>query len=230
MPEVTIEEAEQLTIRETNAATLVGMSRNNLREIARLGHHSPPEDGVYNLIEVFRGVIAHYKAMRSGKGDIEREKLRTERLKGDIYELDRDARRGRLIPIKSVEETWDDAILHFRGKMLALADRVAPLVVQLGTVEEVSRMISKEVNEALLELSGVSYKTEADFVAPDEVLPDVGALVPTPGGLKEEVTDEASDEKGSSRRPSTREGESPENAAAATTAEATGTGAVHPSS
>ena len=126
---------------------------------------------MYQLVPVLKGLLNFYRrGSRHGGGDINAEKLRVERLKGDILEIERDKKRGKLADTKQVEVIWEGLAMSMRGKLLSLPAKLSPLVLQCKTVEECRRQLETEINDVLAELSKPhDYATDAQQTAAEVI-------------------------------------------------------------
>ena len=90
---------------------------------------------------------------KDGTGDIGEEKTRLTRAQADAAELKVSELEGELIPAKLVEDTWTDVAAVIRVQLLALASKIAHLVLASKTYQEVEAIINKEIYETLDELA-----------------------------------------------------------------------------
>ncbi len=90
---------------------------------------------------------------KDGTGDIGEEKTRLTKAQADAAELKVSELEGELIPAKLVEDTWTDVAAVIRVQLLALASKIAHLVLASKTYQEVEAIINKEIYETLDELA-----------------------------------------------------------------------------
>ena len=104
-----------------------------------------------NYINYLRQLGGYNK--RSGSGDIAEEKTRLTKAQADKAELEVSELEAELIPASLVQSTWTDYIANVRAKLLALASRVAHLVIPTDKYVEAEQIIKEQVYESLQELA-----------------------------------------------------------------------------
>ncbi len=81
------------------------------------------------------------------------EKAKLDKVKREREELKLATEQGLLVATSEVKAKWYGLVMNFKGKMLPLASKVAPLVAAQSGVPECEKIIKAEVFEALTELS-----------------------------------------------------------------------------
>ena len=81
------------------------------------------------------------------------EKARYDKAKADAQEMANALKRGELVEVPVVEESWTNLVLAIRSGVLALGSRLAPEIVGMKTERQIKRRIDKETNDILADLS-----------------------------------------------------------------------------
>ena len=107
------------------------------------------------LIDAKDAEIERLKAIKN-EGDIKEEmdkaKLRKLLLEGDIIEIDRDEKQGKLIAVEEAIAEIEDGFTRVKTKLMALPDRLALEISGLSDPTEIRGILADTVREALQEL------------------------------------------------------------------------------
>ncbi len=82
--------------------------------------------------------------------DYDDSRARTEHLKAELLELDRQQKLGRLVPVEDVEKRWVEIIVQARTKLLGLPTKAKQRIPDLdvdaiGTLDEIVRETLEEL-------------------------------------------------------------------------------------
>jgi hypothetical protein len=86
------------------------------------------------------------------KEEMDRAKLRKLLLEGDIIEIDRDEKQGKLIAVEEAIAEIEDGFTRVKTKLMALPDRLALEISGLSDPIEIRGILADTVREALQEL------------------------------------------------------------------------------
>ena len=118
-----------------------------------------PGKGQPKLVYAPDLVNAHY--LESEGIDYARERARLTKVQAEIAELDRDAKRGELIPREEIEDEVARCISNCKSRFLGLPTKAAPVVIGMSE-SEAQATLKEMVYEALNELSAMpEAKNEA---------------------------------------------------------------------
>jgi hypothetical protein len=89
------------------------------------------------------------------------ERVRLLRADADLREMALAKERSQLVAIQDVEKEMTDLILTTKARIMAVAPRVAPLLLGLTSRVMAHAIVEKEIKEALMTLSKREPKTHA---------------------------------------------------------------------
>lgn len=81
------------------------------------------------------------------------ERLRGERAKSDLLEMERDEKRGRLQDSAAVVKVYATRVMSARTRMLAIPTKVAPMLLGAKDTTTIEATIKSEIHAALRELA-----------------------------------------------------------------------------
>lgn len=84
--------------------------------------------------------------------DYDESRARTEHLKAELLEIDRQQKQGKLVPTAEVEAKWLEIITMARGKMLGIPSKAKQRIPDLDTAA--MKALEDIVRETLEDLSG----------------------------------------------------------------------------
>jgi phage terminase Nu1 subunit (DNA packaging protein) len=155
-------------------ARLLDLTERRVQQLGREGVIPKAERGRYDLVGAVRGYVRYLRVqaarVQGGAADFGAERARLVRAKADLAEMDAACRRGELLAASDVEEAWIAVLARLRARLLALPDRMAPLVHQETTIAGVRAQIRQAVGEALSELATLPV-----IAAPCERAAEAGA-------------------------------------------------------
>jgi hypothetical protein len=147
-------EPEADTIDTQSLMTITGWSEEHIRNLAEREYMPKPKRGQWLALETLTGLFRYAREKIAEKSsELAQEKLRTERLRGDVMTVKVKQTSDKYVEVAATEEGWESLILSFRERMLSLPPKVTPLVIQQKTPPEVEALLTKEIREALEELS-----------------------------------------------------------------------------
>lgn len=85
--------------------------------------------------------------------DLLAEKTRLAREQGDKLAIENSIKRGELVYVNDVVQTWADHIASARAKLLAMPTKLAPQLVSQSNANVIASRIREEIDNALDELS-----------------------------------------------------------------------------
>lgn len=148
-------------------AKLLDLTPRRVQQLANEGIIPKPKDrGQYEIVPCVVGYIKHIRGMLNGEaGDLAAEKTRLTRAQADKTEIETARLKGSLVSLEDAERAWSALVGAFRAKMLTMAHRAAPAILN-KTEREAERILTDMVYEALAELSG--WKPDDDEEEPPE--------------------------------------------------------------
>ena len=143
---------EHVTARQL--AGLLGVTVSRVGQLRRAGIVPSGGRDKYPLQAAVSGYVAFLRRSGGEPGDLDprREKAQLDRVRREIAEIERDERRGALLPRDLVIQTWQGIVAAAKARLLALPSRVGPRVAGLDAAEA-SELLRHEIHEALHELA-----------------------------------------------------------------------------
>jgi phage terminase Nu1 subunit (DNA packaging protein) len=121
------------------------------RRLADLPHEDGPSRAkLYDVGEALRALYGNATDERLDPGQ---QRARLDKARADAAELDLAKKRGELIPVQDVIETWTTRVVRAKGRLLALPARLSPDLVRAPSQRDAERIIRAGVIQALRELS-----------------------------------------------------------------------------
>jgi phage terminase Nu1 subunit (DNA packaging protein) len=162
--EVPLTEKEVIT---SELATIVGKTPQWIRQLTRDGTLKQSARGKYILGDAVQAYIEH---VSGGKEEDKKpryidHKTEHERIKAERAALELARMRGELHAAEDVEAVMNDMLTAFRQKILAIPNKLAPQLVGIDDIGKVKAVLTKDLHEALAELSNYD----------PEMFKDVGA-------------------------------------------------------
>ena len=168
-------------------AKLLDLSERRVQQLSREGVIPKAERGQYDLIGSVRGYVRYLRdqAVRAQAGapDYAAERARYIRARADLAEMEAAQRRGSLIAAEDIEAAWIAVLALLRTRLLALPDRLAPLVHEQTTVGDTRNLIRATVREVLDDLAETHVQPDPDAEPdPAGVADPDGIATPAPDG------------------------------------------------
>jgi chromatin segregation and condensation protein Rec8/ScpA/Scc1 (kleisin family) len=164
-------------IRTTELARLLGISRQRVNELARMGKISRRPDGLWDAGRVRSelgrtldnqqqkrarvqpdppardGGAEDMPSARNAHEMFNRARAVKEIALAKEKELELRRRQGELLEAADVETAWAKALASFKSRLLLLADKLAPKMAACPDVLQCRALIDREVRDALSALS-----------------------------------------------------------------------------
>lgn len=148
-------------------AKLLDLSERRVQQLSREGVIPKAERGQYDLIGSVRGYVRYLRAQavaaQAGAPDYAVERARLIRARADLSEMEAETRRGTLIAAEQIETAWIDLLALLRTRLLALPDRLAPVVQAEATPAGARDAIRSAIREALEEVAEADVRVDEQF-------------------------------------------------------------------
>jgi hypothetical protein len=138
-------------------------------------------------------VIEHLYGRRSTAGDFNSERARLTKMQADKAELDLAVRRGELAPLAEVEERFGEVLQTVRTGYIALPSKVAPLLLNQGSVSTIEATLREHVHETMREVYDYLVGTADDDATADQSSPRIRETDPGPRGERAGADSRAGD-------------------------------------
>lgn len=140
------------------ASELAGVFGVTPRRVAQMVGEGLPRlpKGGHDLADACRWYCERLKNQAaSTRGELAQGRARLASAKASREELELAARRGELIDAEAARVTIFNTARRARDMLLAVPDRVAPLVVGQTDVHEIHRTLTDEIRRVCVELGGM---------------------------------------------------------------------------
>jgi len=145
---------ENEEVSQKDLCRITGLTDRRHRQLAEAGAFPGPIDGKWKLLEVFQGLLRHYRTAAERKTDaLAAEELRRTRAEADLAEMKRDRMAGRLIELDAAAELWTEALGEIRN-VIATFDLPKEMRARLmASVREIPLRDYQTKNDATTERS-----------------------------------------------------------------------------
>jgi phage terminase Nu1 subunit (DNA packaging protein) len=147
-------------------AKLLDLSERRVQQLSREGVIPKATRGQYDLVGSVRGYVRYLRDQaakaQAGAPDYASERARFIRARADLAEMEAAEKRGAVIPAADVEAAWIAVLARLRTRILALPDRLAPLVHAEASPAGVRDTLRGALREALEELAETDVRPERD--------------------------------------------------------------------
>lgn len=154
------EHVNEIVVSGTTLANIFGLTDRRVRQLDELGAIEKAKRGQYLLVNSIKRYITYLKTNNDIKNsvndtelDLEKERAIHERVKREQAEIKLAAMKGEMHHSRDVERVMNDMLANFRSRILSIPTKAAPILVARDDIAEIQRLLSKEIKEALLELS-----------------------------------------------------------------------------
>jgi hypothetical protein len=155
-------------LTQSQAATLLSISPRTIRD----WHDAPRNpDGTYPG----PALVAYYVEKRTGAGDFDDQRQRLAAAQAEKVEHENLVRRGMLAQREAVVKFWTECLANMRAKILAMASKLGPQLVNIGDASIIAAAIRAECYAALAELAEWGADGREDVVAGSEEGPAAAA-------------------------------------------------------
>ncbi|MFP4976374.1 hypothetical protein ACE6ED_13305 [Paenibacillus sp. CN-4] len=164
------EQQSEMTLTAVQLSELLGLTPRRVQQLAEEGIIVRSGRGKYNAV----GSVQNYMRFQRENGsttsevDYFDERALHERAKRKKAELELAVMQGDLHRSGDVELVMNDMIAAFRSRILAMPSKLAPQLVGKDELPVILEMLTREVHEALTELSEYDpqkfYAASSEFV------------------------------------------------------------------
>lgn len=136
---------------------LLDLSERRVQQLAREGVIPRAERGNYDLVGAVRGYVRYLREQVSraeaGIADLGSERARLVKAKADLAEMEAAERREDLLPAPDVTAAWTEIMALVRARLLALPDKIAPVVHETTSIAEARGVVRKAIHDVLAEIA-----------------------------------------------------------------------------
>ena len=138
-------------------AKLLDLTERRVRQLSAEGVIPKAARGRYEVVGAVRGYIRYLRdlALKGdlGTADYGIERARLVKARADLAEMEAKQVRGELIPAPDVTLAWTEIMALVRARLLALPDKIAPVIHETTSIAEARDVIRQTIHELLTELS-----------------------------------------------------------------------------
>lgn len=150
-------------LTQTAFAKSVGVGQSYISKLVKAGK-LPTLGGMIDPVKA-GPIMAKLKRQPSpSREELKYQNARLAKERADAQEIANKVTRGELLDGQVVADVWGNRLSNFRNKVLALPNKVAPMLAGVTDPEEVTAILDREYEEALAEL-GTPDEVFADIVA-----------------------------------------------------------------
>lgn len=145
-------------LHQKDLATVLGLSPRRIRQLTEMGELERDTKTEYDLGKSVQAYIsyrceANKQAEGNPKSGLEQERMLLTRTQRMLAESKLQIIRGEVHRSEDVEAVMNDMLMRFKGKLLSLPMKLAPLVVGIDDLNQLQDIIEVQMLEALAELS-----------------------------------------------------------------------------
>ena len=163
-----------LTVTSTQLSEILELSVRRIQQLAKSGTLPKQEKrNRYKLVESIQGYIKYLRGQvvhGDAPQDLKEAKLRQEKARAEILELEALQKNGELQHQDDIEKVWNSIAVLIKTKLLALSSRVSADVYGATSLVQVRARIDEEVDLILSEL--VNTQVEIDVTSSNRVATD----------------------------------------------------------
>lgn len=136
-------------------AKLLDLSNRRVQQLSKEGIIPKTERGRYELVPAVRGYIRYLKERSINPGVVSFDEVRARKTaaEAEMAELELLQRKGDLIPMQQVVDTWLELIASCRSKMLSMPAKLAPVVAVEDNPAVCKQIVEEQMMEALDEIA-----------------------------------------------------------------------------
>ncbi|CAJ1003891.1 Terminase small subunit [Brevibacillus aydinogluensis] len=150
-----------LIVNTDAMATLLGFTRQRINQLAKEGILEKQAAGRFPLMKNVQRYIEYLRTGVKDKGDSDdeaqakywEEKALHEKAKRETAEIKLAKLKNQVHDAADVELVLTNMLVTFRSRIMSIPEKVAPKVLGMKNLSEISEVINAEVLEALAELS-----------------------------------------------------------------------------
>lgn len=147
-------------------AKLLDLSERRVQQLSREGVIPKATRGQYDLIASVRGYVRYLRDQaaraQAGAPDYASERARFIRARADLAEMEAEEKRGSVIAAEDAEAAWIAVLALLRTRLLALPDRLAPIVQEQTRVADTRNLIRIAIREVLADLAETHVAPEPE--------------------------------------------------------------------
>ena len=141
-------------LHQKDLATVLGLSPRRIRQLTEMGELERDTKTEYDLGKSVQAYISYRcEANKQAEGGLEQERMLLTRTQRMLAESKLQIIRGEVHRSEDVEAVMNDMLMRFKGKLLSLPMKLAPLVVGIDDLNQLQDIIEVQMLEALAELS-----------------------------------------------------------------------------
>lgn len=129
----------------------LGISRRQFIDLLDAGHVTRRPENGYDLGEVVRQVVKHYKGR--GANEVDEQRARLARTQADKNEIEIAEKKRRLIPMQWFVDAWMRLASMFRTNAMSIPRAKAHLFVGLKDIAKAEQQLAGVVDELLRDIS-----------------------------------------------------------------------------
>ncbi len=157
---------DDVTVSTKVLADLLNITTRRLTGLENEGIIIKKARGRYLLKDSIKNYIKNLKInkdfgvknLQKGELDLNQERAKHEVVKRKQSELKLALMSGDLYKSKDIERVMNDMLSNCRSKILNIPSKVTPLLVNISDIDYIKKIISREINEVLLELKDYDAK------------------------------------------------------------------------
>lgn len=130
----------------------LSISERRVRQLRDEGIISEVQPGLYDLKRCVNSYIEYIRG--KGRTDLNDERAMLTKAKREAAEMENRVRRGELLESKDIELALKTMLLSFRGRLLTLPSKLAPLLSAMGGKQDrIYDELQKALEETMEDLS-----------------------------------------------------------------------------
>jgi phage terminase Nu1 subunit (DNA packaging protein) len=147
------------------AAELLGVSDRRIRQLAEEGIIIRLNNDKFDARKIAEQYY-RFKFDAESSKDFEKEKSKHESIKRKLSEIKLAKLNKSLISVDKIEVSITNMIVIFRNRVLAVPAKIAPKLVGIKNLNQISIILETELNQCLNELSNINPETfvEEDYL------------------------------------------------------------------
>ena len=143
-------------------AKLLDITERRVRQLSAEGVIPKVARGRYEVVAAVRGYIRYLRDLalkgEVGAADYGMERARLVKARADLAEMEAAERRDDLIPARDVTAAWTEIMALVRARLLALPDKIAPVVHETTSIAIARDVIRRAIHDVLAEISSTEVE------------------------------------------------------------------------
>ena len=144
-------------LNRQQVAKLLMLSPRRVNQLAKQGIIPKEAEGRYDLIGSVQGYISYLKENSineiQGVITIAESKQRKLAAEAKMAELQYDLESGKVVSLEYVRPQWESLVMAMKTKLLAIPNKLTPLLVSQDNFNYVNQLLHEHIAEALNELA-----------------------------------------------------------------------------